>query len=130
MRNSRFYRCYPSKSASSTIGKRKGSFEDLVFYSAMACDDKNTGQICAVEEEDCLFFWSKDFVEFLAKKAQTRETTLERVQLSAVAYLWEICYDVMLSHSENISDSPGFEGFGLRMRKRNENLRSQVLKGI
>ena len=119
MRNSRFYRYYASSSATTTLVKRKGYFEDLVFFCAMAFDPKNIKAICAVDHEDSLFVWRSDFIEYLTEKARKRETTVERMQLSAVAYLWEICYDLMLAHSENISDSPGFEGLGLRMKKRN-----------
>jgi hypothetical protein len=56
------------------------------------------------------------FVNFLKEKARKRETTLER-QLSAVSYLWEICYDLMLAHSENMADIPGFEALGSRNRR-------------
>jgi hypothetical protein len=41
-------------------------------------------------------------------------STLERMQLSAVGYLWEMCYDLMLARNDNISESPVFEGLGLR----------------
>ncbi len=119
MRNSRFYRYYVSSSATTTLVKRKRYFEDLVFFCAMAFDPKNVKAICAVDNEDSLFVWRSDFIEYLTEKARKRETTLERMQLSAVAYLLEICYDLMLAHSENISDSPGFESLGLRMKKRN-----------
>ena len=118
MRGSRFYRYYASKSATTTLVTRKGYFEDLNFYSALAFDPKDVDPICAVDEDDSLFVWSKDFIDFLKDKARKHDTSLERMQLSAVAYLWEICYDLMLAHSENISDSPGFEFFGLRMKAR------------
>ena len=47
-------------------------------------------------------------------------TTIEvfpgSVQLNnAVAYLWEIVYDICLATGENVSVSPGFEAFGLRL---------------
>jgi hypothetical protein len=116
MRSSRFYRYYPSRDAQESFGKRKGYFEDLIFYCAMSFDAKNVRPICAVDEQDSLFVWRKAFIDFLKEKAGRRETTVERMQLSAVSYLWEICYDLMLAHSENMSDSPGFEGLGLRMK--------------
>jgi hypothetical protein len=56
------------------------------------------------------------FVDVLKEKARKRETTLERIQLSAVSYLWEIRYALMLAHSENMADSPGFEALGSRMK--------------
>ena len=39
----------------------------------------------------------------------------QKLQFDAVAYLYEICYDIMLIATEhNVSESPGFEGLGLR----------------
>ena len=31
------------------------------------------------------------------------------MQLSCVGYLWELCYDLMLSPDLNVSKNPGFE---------------------
>jgi len=50
---------------------------------------------------------------------------LRKLQLDAVAYLWELVYDLLLAKSENMSTSPGFESLGLRVnnerkRKRDE----------
>ena len=45
----------------------------------------------------------------------TREDgNMRNNQLDAVAYLWELCYDLVLEASDNVSQSPGFESFGLR----------------
>jgi len=39
----------------------------------------------------------------------------QKLQFDAVAYLYEICYDIMLIATEhNVSESLGFEGLGLR----------------
>ena len=38
-----------------------------------------------------------------------REGTLEDSQLLAIAYLWEICDDLLLPKGDNVSGSPGFE---------------------
>ena len=37
--------------------------------------------------------------------------------LNAIAYLWELCYDLLLATDENVSVSPGFEAFGLRVNR-------------
>ena len=42
---------------------------------------------------------------------------MKTVQLDAVAYLWELCYDLLLANGENVSVSPGFEVFGLRQNR-------------
>ena len=67
-----------------------------------------------------IFFHSKDATNELNKKGD-----LSKLQLDAVAYLWELCYDLLLGKSDNVSTSPGFEALGLRVnserkRKRDE----------
>ncbi len=117
MRRSRFYRYYPSKEATDVVGGfRNAYFEDLDFYCAMAFDPKSVDQICSIDSDDSLFVWSKKFISFLNDRAKAKEVTLKRMQITAVAYLWEMCYDLMLARSDNISDSPGFEGLGLRVK--------------
>ena len=71
-----------------------------------------------MNDEGGLFEWDEKFVQFLEKKAESKKMTFERMQLSAVGYLWEMCYDLVLARSDNnISESPGFEGLGLRGKK-------------
>ena len=38
----------------------------------------------------------------------------EDLQLDDIAYLCELCYDLILVKSENVSVSTGFESFGVR----------------
>ncbi len=117
MRNSRFYRYYPSKEATDVAGGfRNAYFEDLDFYCAMAFNPRSVDQICSIDSDDSLFVWSKEFISFLDDRAKLKEIPLKRMQITAVAYLWEMCYDLMLAKSDNISDSPGFEGLGLRVK--------------
>ena len=120
MRKSRFYRYYPSMNAAYNFGRiRNGYFEDLDMYCAMAFDLRNVYQICSVDGDDSLFVWSKQVMDFLEKKAKSTDVPLRRMQTTAaVAYLWEICYDLMLAKNDNMSDSPGFEGLGLRVKKK------------
>lgn len=51
---------------------------------------------------------------------------LKRHQLDAVAYLWELCYDLLLASNDNVSESPGFEAFGLRLVNDKKRKRSDV----
>ena len=37
------------------------------------------------------------------------------MQLDDVSYLWELGYDLILTKSDNVSTSPGFEAPGLRV---------------
>lgn len=115
MRNLRFYRKYPSKGVEN-LGARRGYFENLVMYCGMAFDPKNAGPL--VLPDSGLFVWNEETMNELRTRAANKDRSLERLQLDAVAYLWEICYDLMLAKNENVSDSPGFEAFGLRVNKK------------
>ncbi len=65
-----------------------------------------------------MFEWDEKFVQFLEKKAESKTTSLKRMQLSAVGYLWEMCYDLMLARRViTYLRGPGFEGLGLRGKK-------------
>ena len=59
---------------------------------------------------DSLFVWSKETITELNKK----KDDMQKLQLDAIAYLWEICYDVALARDDNVSQSPGFGSLGLR----------------
>ena len=92
----------------------------LVMYCAMAFDKTgNVEPLRSVDAEDSLFVWSEEAIDELKKRGD-----LKKLQLDAVAYLWELCYDLMLATSDNLSDSPGFEALGLRVnggkRKRDD----------
>ena len=60
-----------------------------------------------------LFVWGKQNIAELSKK----DGDMKRKQLNAIAYLWELCYDLLLATDENVSVSPGFEAFGLRVNR-------------
>lgn len=64
--------------------------------------------------DDSLFVWSKQTIDELNNK---KDGNMQRMQLNAVAYLWELCYDLLLATDENVSVSPGFEAFGLRVNR-------------
>ena len=49
------------------------------------------------------------------KEMKAKGCELHKVQLDAIAYLWEICYDLLLAENHNVSVSPGYESFGLRV---------------
>lgn len=121
MRTNRFYRFYASRGVDDPLVKKKGHFEDLKFYIGMAFDAKDAGPIYAQDQDDNnLFVWSNEFISFLTEKAGRTETTLERMQLTSASYLWELCYDMMLAHNENISESAGIEGLGLKSKRNDD----------
>ena len=56
-----------------------------------------------------LYEWSKQATDNLKRK----DGSLENNKLQAVAYLWELCDDLLLAKADNLSRSSGFEGLGL-----------------
>ena len=78
----------------------------------MAFDKKEaeSAKLCSIGDEDSLFIWSERTIDEIKR----RSGTLQKLQLDAVAYLWEICYDMLIATEHNISESPGYEGLGLR----------------
>merc|ERR1711862_776728 len=103
------------------IGARSGYFENLDTYCAMAYDkSKSIAPLCSRGERDSLFVWSDRTINELERYAKDRgggAIGLKKVQLDAVAYLCELCYDLMLSERRNVSKSPGFESLGLRVNR-------------
>ena len=122
MRAHRFYREYPARGVEN-LGAQEGHFENLAIYCGMVYDKGgDVMPLCSNGENDSLFVWSKKSISELKK----RGGDLKKNQLDAVAYLWEICYDLLLAQGANVSSSPGFESLGLRVnnntrkkRKRN-----------
>ena len=89
-------------------------FQNLSMYCGMAFDKKkDVKPLCSNGSDDSLFVWSKQNIAELAKK----DGDMKRKQLNAIAYLWELCYDLLLATGENVSVSPGFEAFGLRVNR-------------
>ena len=83
---------------------------NLDVYCRMAFDkNKDVTSLCSDDAESSLFLWSKQSIDALKKKGGN----FRKLQLDAVAYLWELCYDLVLANYENVSVSPGFESLGL-----------------
>ena len=111
MRVHRFYREYPA-SGVENLGAHEGNFDNLVMYCGMAYNKKmDTTPVLSQGATDSLFVWSNEVICELKKKGGD----LKKFQLDAVAYLWEICYDLLLAKTDNVSSSPGFESLGLRV---------------
>ncbi|KAL7536826.1 LOW QUALITY PROTEIN: hypothetical protein ACHAXR_007426 [Thalassiosira sp. AJA248-18] len=111
MRVHRFYRDYPARGVEN-LGAPEGHFENLVMYCGMAYDKKcDVKALCSDAVNDGLFVWSLESISEMKRKGGD----LKEHQLDAVAYLWEICYDLLLAKGENVSKSPGFEVLGLRV---------------
>jgi ribosomal protein L15 len=122
MRKHRFYASYPTKGVTN-LGAIKGYFDNLEMFCGMAFDVKQcVTPLCSNGADDSVFIWSTLTIDELKKK----EGNLQKYQLDALSYMWELCYDLVLGKSDNVSQSPGFESFGLRVnngskkRKRDE----------
>mgnify|MGYP006866085366 CR=1 FL=1 len=62
--------------------------------------------------ETSLFVWNNDTMEELKR----RGSSLKKLQLDAIAYLWEMFYDLALAdNTDNVSVNSGFKPFGLRV---------------
>ena len=110
MRKNPLYQLYPVKGVKNIVGEG-GYFGNLDMYCGMAFDKKeDVAPLCSDGADNSVFVWSKQSINELKKKGDN----LQKVQLDAVAYLWEICYDLALAKFENVSVSPGFESLGLR----------------
>ena len=87
MKEHEFYRRYPSKGVTN-LGGAGGYFQSLSMYCAMAFDKKqDVTSLCSNDSDDSLFVWSKQTIAELNNK---KDGNMQRMQLNAVAYLWEL----------------------------------------
>jgi len=97
------------------VGAPKGYFDNLIMYCGMVFDVKaDVKPLCSNGANDSLFVWNEETMNELKR----RGANLQRLQLDAVAYLWELCYDLLLAEKDNVTISPGFEAFGLRVNRK------------
>ena len=83
------------------------------MYCAMAFDrNENVEPLCSSNEDNSLFVWDK-----LEERVE-KDVDWKNKQLDAIAYLWELCYNLALAKSDNVSQSPGFESFGLKINSK------------
>jgi hypothetical protein len=109
---SRFYALYPSKMSSrSNSTLKRGTFESLQAYVGVCftyenipgCFSGKHGLLEHTAEEE---EWISN-INFLGKSG-------EQKYMQMAAYLFELGYDLALAKIDNVSESPGFEGCGLR----------------
>ena len=111
MRKSTFYRTYPTEGVAN-LGGRGGYFSNLDMRCGMSFDIReDITPLCSDVDDGGLFVWSEECISELKK----RSGALKTLQLDAISYLWEICYDILIAKGDNVSGSPGFESLGLRV---------------
>ena len=104
-----FYTRYPSRQNHNQLPEKLGYFEDLSLYSGFCFKHcENTDRLTSVEVEKCLFDWSL-LTNCLTTMNLQGCMTLNEKQLVVVGYFFELCYDICLSPSKNVSNNPGFE---------------------
>jgi len=114
MREHRLYREYPAIGVEN-LGVSEGNFDNLSMHCGMAYDKKeDITPLIAQDASDGLFVWSDETL----KELKSKSGEPKKLQLDAVAYLWEMCYDLVLAKAENVSTSPGFESLGLRVNRK------------
>ncbi len=111
-----------AKSAVWNVSDQRSSSSSAFTLSIMKYTVKNKNKAQAEKDglgtQDSLFVWSKQTMSELIK----RSGDLKRLQLDAVLYLWELCYDITLAKSDNVSVSPGFESLGLKVNQKKRNV--------
>ena len=89
----------------------------------MACDKKaDTTPLVSAGNLSSLLVWTNETV----KELNSKSGDLKKLQLDAVAYLWELCYDLLLARADNVLTSPGFETLGLQMNRKRKREDEQV----
>lgn len=116
--SSLFYGSYLSKNAELSSSIRRGYHEDdLDVYVVVGydqADESACAALCAPASTTGIFQWPASSLEDVRKATGLGAATLEVKQLHAVGYMLELGFELMLSPDDDVSESPGFESFGLR----------------
>ena len=101
-RDNKFYRSYPLNNTGC-----RGKYEWLDVYIGLGCHLSANNHYSSLLTSN-FFNWKE--VNFTLKHSKDPV----KVKYNCVAYLFELCYDLMLSAASNVSESPGFETFTLK----------------
>ena len=104
-----FYTLYPSRLNTSQLPNKIGHFEDLTQYCGFSFRRENDLEgLTSTDEGKCMFDWSV-YINHLDRSKLGGLKTLREKQLTVIGYFFELCYDICLSPSQNVSNNPGFE---------------------
>jgi hypothetical protein len=112
--DSRFYASYPSKESPRAESNHiLGHFEMLDAYIGVYFPQVTSpGRFSA---KDGLFEHTEDEAKWIESRNFSGKSKEDKYMQMA-AYLFELGYDLALAPNNNVSDSPGFEGCGLRRK--------------
>ena len=110
---SNFYTKYPSSSVGEENKRRNdGEFEQLKLYCGLGFDPSHEYHkaLYLTSAEHAVFDWSNIAIKKIMQvNFSSGSKGLFAKQLTMVAYLCELAYDLSLSKEYNVSESPGFE---------------------
>ena len=107
---SRLYGHYPSVH-SVRARDDETTYEDLMVFIAASFNPVtvSTDDLSKDYTDGGLFIYTKEEKEWIGSLSFSGRT-LEQKYMQMVAYLFELGYDLAIGRTNNISDSPGFEG--------------------
>ena len=112
---SNFYDLYPSK-ISPRQSSRDGYFENLAVRIPIAFDGKATSSAFHRDIKDGGVFTYSSTERAYIESANFPGKSGHQKYMEMAAYLFETGYELCLSWKYNASESPGFEGCGMRKR--------------
>ena len=110
-----FYHLYPhSTSIRANNDSKNGIFEHLVplIATSLSRDAALAGLLSKDFSEGGIFFYTEEEKEYVRKCFPGRTEEEKFIQMAA--YIFEFGYDLALALRHNVSESPGFEGCGLK----------------
>ena len=113
---SNFYKLYPSNSSGRTRNRSKqGVYEDLEHVIAVSYEPKGDAakKVDLDWKSGGVMILNSDDVQRVKSSMKSKPyTDIEKFQL-LLSYLFELAYDLAIAPGVNVSESPGFESFGL-----------------
>ena len=114
-----FYMSYPSETVARTSdGLRRGFFKNLRLFVALGFLRTNATAVdvlVATSAVEGILCWPASTITQITNTNFRGVENLKDKQLHMVGYLFELCYELMLSPNDNVSQSPGFETCGLKV---------------
>ena len=102
IKENNFYTSYPT----GRIGL-KGTYECLQPYIAFGYNQHKQNAVDEIIRSSTYFDWNKATIHF--QRLQAKNEIAQSAKHILVPYLFECCYDLLLSKNHNVSNNPGYE---------------------